>query len=362
MSVGQDRVLTGSATLVDIASRILQRLGVPAEGATRTAHSLVTADERGVETHGLMRLRSYVERIEAGGITADPEIVSVRDTPTTALVDGGNGLGAVVGTHAMNVAMDKAAAQGVGLVVARNLNHYGAAAYYTLMPVERDMIGLSATNVLALIAPTGSSVPLVGNNPLSLAFPATGSPPVVWDSAMSTSTWGRALVAAQRGEQLPPDAFLDGNGNPTTDPAAVLAGGSILPIAGYKGYGLALCVALLTGVLGGGMYDADIALRSSADPGNNTAVMGAIRVDSFADPAEYAGRIGQLASTLHAAPRQPGVERIWLPGEKEAELARERHANGVPVQDAVRVDVVALAERLGVEIDDRFRAGEKTEG
>ncbi|WP_187438228.1 Ldh family oxidoreductase [Actinomadura decatromicini] len=339
--------------LVDAAARILESVGVPAAGAVRVARNLVTADLRGVETHGLIRLRPYVERIEAGGIAADPEIAVVRDHPATALLDGGNGLGAVAASAAMELAMGKAAASGVGLVVVRNINHFGAAADYSLAAAEQGMIGLSATNVLALIAPTGAAVPMVGNNPLSFAFP--GDPPVVYDSAMSVSTWGRVLVAAQRGEPLPADAFLDGDGRPTTDPAAVLDGGTLLPVAGYKGYGLALCVTLLTGVLAGWLSDAELTGHRPHEPGGNTALLGAIDVGAFTDPAEYARRVDRIGAEIRTAPRRPGVDRVWLPGEKETERERERREHGVPLADPVRADLAALAARLGVEIDARLR-------
>lgn len=362
MTTIEDRVRVDSATLNDTATRILERVGVPSEGAADTAHNLVTADERGVETHGLMRLRSYVDRIEAGGIAANPRTSVVRDGPTTALLDGDNGLGAVVGARAMNLAVDKAAVSGIGLVVVRNLNHYGAAAHYSLMAVRRNMIGLSATNVLALIAPTGGSVPMIGNNPLSLAFPTSGSDPVVWDSAMSASTWGRALLAFRDGEQLPPDSFLDSAGRPTTDPTAVFAGGSLLPIAGYKGYGLALCISLLTGVLGDWRFDAEISMPTAAAPGDNTALMGAIDVGRFVDVREYTDRVGRITDSIRAA-SPSSTERIWLPGEKEAERARDRRTRGVPLSEAVRADIAALADRFGVEIDERLRvAGQDERG
>ncbi|TDD28397.1 Ldh family oxidoreductase [Actinomadura sp. KC06] len=342
-----------AGTLIDAATRILRRVGVPDAGAARVARNLVTADLRGVETHGLIRLSAYVERIEAGGIAADPQIEIVRDHPATALLDGGNGLGAVGASAAMELAMEKAAASGMGLVVVRNINHFGAAADYSMTAAEHGMIGFSATNVLALIAPTGASVPMVGNNPLSFAFP--GDPPVVYDSAMSVSTWGRVLVAAQRGEALPEGAFLDGDGRPTTDPAAVLGGGTLLPVAGYKGYGLALCVSLLTGVLGGWLSDAQLTGHRPDEPGGNTAVLGAIDVGAFTDPAEFARRVDRIGAEIRTAPRRPGVDRVWLPGEKETERERERREAGVPLAGAVRADLAALAARLGVEIDDALR-------
>lgn len=338
-----------AGTLIDAAARILERVGVPPAGAARVARNLVTADLRGVETHGLIRLRPYVERIEAGGIAADPEIAVVRDHLATAVLDGGNGLGAVAASAAMELAVEKAAAFGSGLVAARNINHFGAAADYSMTAAEHGMIGFAATNVLALIAPTGASVPMIGNNPLSFAFP--GDPPVVYDSAMSVSTWGRVLVAARRGEPLPEGAFLDDEGRPTTDPAAVLGGGSLLPVAGYKGYGLALCVTLLTGVLAGWLSDAQLTGHRPDEPGGNTALLGAIDVAAFTDPGEFARRADRIGAEIRTAPRRPGVDRVWLPGEKEAERERERRAEGVPLADAVRADLAALAARLGVEID-----------
>src|SRR5579859_2478231 len=311
--------------LAATAQRILMKVGVPPDDAAKVAGNLVAADLRGVETHGLMRLKAYVERIEAGGIAAQPDIRVLRDSPATALIDGGNGLGAVVGTAAMELAIEKAGTCGAAIVVARNLNHIGAAAYYSMMAAARGMIGMSMTNVLALMAPTGGAERVVGNNPLSFAFPSAGDDPVVWDSAMSRSTWGALLLAQQRGEPLADGAFLAADGQPTRDPAAVLAGGSLVPIAGYKGYGLALSIALLTGVLAGWKFDAELGGgHSTSTPGDNTALMAAIRISDFTDPAAFAGRVEEITDMVHAVPTQPGVDRVWLPGEKEAEMAKQR--------------------------------------
>jgi LDH2 family malate/lactate/ureidoglycolate dehydrogenase len=241
-------------------------------------------------------------------------------------------------------------------VVARNLNHFGAAAYYSMMAAARGMIGMTMTNVLALMAPTGGTERVVGNNPLSFAFPSAGEDPIVWDSAMSRSTWGALLLAQQRDEPLAEGAFLAADGQPTRDPAAVLAGGSLVPIAGYKGYGLALAIALLTGVLAGWRFDAELGGGlSSSSPGDNTALMAAIRVSDFIDPGEFAGRVEAIAEMIHAVPTQSGVDRIWLPGEKEAEARKQRLMAGVPVGPAVRADIEGLANRLGVDIEGLFR-------
>jgi len=337
--------------LGQLAQEILRRHGVPEEDAALTADCLVWANLHGIDTHGVIRLKVYVDRIREGGNNPRPTLRVIRETPVAAVLDGDNALGPVGGVKAMRLAIEKAATAGVGLVALRHSNHYGAAAYYATMALERDMIGFSTTNVLPSMPPTGGREARVGNNPLALAFPAAEEPPGVLDMATSRSSWGVLFTAAQAGRPLPEGCFLDAAGQPTVDPQAVLAGGALLPIADYKGYGLALCLGLLTGLLSDGHFDTDLPhpYRFLDQPGQNAFFMGALRIDQFLPPERFKARVDAVVRRLRNTPRAPGVERIYLPGEKEWEAARERRRTGIPLPPAMVEELRTLAESCGVK-------------
>jgi LDH2 family malate/lactate/ureidoglycolate dehydrogenase len=339
--------------LIDLAGRILVAVGVAEAEAVCVAECLVFADLRGIETHGLIRLAPYVARLEAGGVAKHAEIAVIRDRGATALIDGGNGLGAVVAGYAMGLAVERASEFGVGLIVARNFNHFGAAGYYSLMAAQRGMIGVTMSNVVASMAPTGAINPLIGNNPIAIAFPHETRPPIVWDIATSRSSWGALFELAQAGMRLPAGAFLGPDGTETIDPDVVIDGGSLVPIAGYKGYGLALCIALMTGVLGDAPFDSEIVhpYRDAAALGDNTALMLAINVANFLPVEAYARRIEDISELIHRQPRAHDVERIMVPGEPEAESESARVRDGLPVAAATWNELIALADRFGVKHD-----------
>jgi len=339
--------------LIDLAARILGAVGVDGEEAVCVARCLVSADQRGIETHGLIRLGPYITRLEAGGVAKHADITVISDSGATALIDGGNGLGAVVAGHAMSLAIGRAAEFGVGLVVARNLNHFGAAGYYSLMAAQRDMIGVTMSNVVASMAPTGAVKPLLGNNPIAIAFPRYARPPIVWDIATSRSSWGALFMLAQAGMELPAGAFLGPDGADTRDPEVVMRGGSLVPIAGYKGYGLALCIALLTGVLGDAPFDADIVhpYRDPSALGDNAALLLAINVANFLPREAFAQRIESITELIHRQPTATGVERILVPGEREADVEASRARDGLPIAASTWAEIIALAERFGVAHD-----------
>lgn len=340
-----------SSELRACTATILARAGVPQAQADRVAECLVFADLRATTTHGVLRLAHYIDRLDAGGINARPDMRVVSRSAATTLLDGDNGFGAVVAARAMEIAIEQADSAGVGVVVARNLNHFGAAGYYALLAAERDMIGIASGNVPALMAPTGGREAMIGNNPLAIAFPSLEHPQIVWDAAMSRSSWGALVIAAQTGNELPEGAFLAPDGAPTRDPDTVLAGGSLVPIAGYKGYGLALCLGLLTGVLGSAPFDADLPhpYRELAEPGRNSAVMIALDIGAFREVGGFAREVEAIGQSLTQLPTDSQAERVWLPGEKEALAERERSRNGIPLSEHTVADLAALAKRFGVD-------------
>lgn len=333
-----------------LSDRIQVALGIPQEHAAIVTDCLVEAELMGLTTHGIIRLKWYMDRLRAGGINPRPTMRRLRDHPATALLDGDNGLGPVGGKMAMGLALEKAATYGVGLVLMRNCNHYGVAQYYARMALGREMIGLSMTNVIAAMPPTGGAEARQGNNPFSVAFPAGEEPPVVVDGAMSKGTWGRLFLCLQRGEALPEGLYVDKNGLPTTDPQAVLDGGCLLPIAEHKGYGLAVAIELLTGMLAGWSLDHEVPhpYKVLDQPGDNTYLMAAIRIDHFTDLAAFKARMDEWIRFMRATRRAPGVERIWLPGEMEHVTRAERLVKGIPLHVNQLAELEGLAQEAGV--------------
>jgi LDH2 family malate/lactate/ureidoglycolate dehydrogenase len=342
----------GAGKLRAAAAAILAAAEVRADEAALIADCLVYANLRGVDTHGVIRLKFYLQRIAAGGDNPRANVRVVRESATTALVDADNGFGPVAGVRAMDLAVAKARDMGLGMVVVRNANHFGAAAYYAERPLRHGMIGICATNVVASMPPPGGRAARVGNSPIAFAFPAGEEPPVVFDAATSIAPWGALIEAKLRGDELPPDSFADRDGRPTRDPQAVLDGGFLLPIAGHKGYGLALCIALMTGLLSGGLFDTDIKYPYAdvAVPGSNSFLMLALRVDQFVPLDQYAARMDEVIRLIRATPTAEGVARVLLPGRREYDTARERARTGIPLTHEQVEELRHLAAQVGVDL------------
>lgn len=324
--------------------------GVPEDHARIVADCLVEANLMGLDTHGVIRLKFYMDRVCKGGNNPNPDIKRVKDHAATALLDADNALGPVGGKAGMDLAIEKAGAGGIGLVVIRHCNHYGPAGHYARMALPHEMIGLSGCNVLGSMPPTGGAEPRIGNNPYAIAIGACKEPPVVVDGATSKSSWGKLFVCAQTGEKLPSGCYVDAQGNMTVEPDAVLNGGSLLPFGGHKGYGIAAAIELLTGMLAGAALDHDIPhpYKHLGDPGLNTFIMAAVRVDHFADPKAFGRRMDEWIRLIRNTRKAPGVERIWLPGEKEAVTRTQRVAQGIPLNEKMLAELQTLAGDAGV--------------
>lgn len=343
-----DAVRIGADPLRDFCQAIFEGVGVPREDARLFADTLVAAELRGVESHGVMRVPHYVARLRGGGVRAVAEVRVVRDQPCVAVIDGCHSLGQVLSVRAMNLAMSKAAAHGIGAVAVRNSSHFGAAAYYAMMAPPRRMIGMAMTNASPVIAPWGGTRPLIGNNPWAVAVPANEEPPVVLDMAMTVAARGWIKLAAQEGRPIPSGWAIDAEGNPTTDPVAALKG-LILPVGGYKGYGMALMFELLAGALSGASVLDDVQSMWSGDgPQGLGHVFIALHVGHFTDPADFADRVDGIVRRVRSQPRAPGVERIYVPGEIEHLRMQRNLAGGIPLRASTAAALVACAAELGV--------------
>lgn len=334
--------------------------GVPPEDAAVAADVLVTADRRGIDSHGVPRLAGYVAALRGGATNPTPDIRVVAETASTATVDGDNGLGLVVGPRANEIAMQKAFEAGSGWVAVRGSNHYGIAGWYVLRAVERKMVGWSMTNATALVAPAGGTRPLVGTNPLAFGFPAGTEDPFILDMATSVVAHGKLEIAMREGRRLPPGWAIDADGNPTDDPAACFKGGSLLPLGSdaehsvHKGWGLAAMVDLLCGPLAGAAWGPHTPMFTVVDrPPADTHgrgighFFGAMRLEGFGDPEEILAAVDEWIRTARAAPAAAGA-RVMIPGDPEREAEAERTAHGIPLLGPVVDSLRGVADQLGV--------------
>ncbi|MBI3977649.1 MAG: Ldh family oxidoreductase [Chloroflexi bacterium] len=348
MATVEELVVVQAGELRRLATAVLAAAGMPEDDAALTATTLIEADLRGTHSHGLYLLERYVRRLRAGGTKGRPQMRILRETAATALLDGDDGQGQVVAARAMRLAIEKARTAGIGLVQARRSHHIGALYYWTMMALPHDMIGIAMTSGIPIMVPFGGIRPLTGNNPIAVAIPAGEERPIVFDAAMSVAAMGRIHVAERRGRSIPPGWALDQSGQPTTDPIAG-GRGTVLPMGDHKGYGLALVVEALSGVLTGAVFAGSAAgRRDVALPQELGHTFQAIDVAAFMDPAEFKARTDSLIRQAHAVPRAPGVERIYVPGEPEFEIQAARERDGIPVDAVTLRELEALAREAGV--------------
>jgi LDH2 family malate/lactate/ureidoglycolate dehydrogenase len=350
--------------LREFTERVFVKLGVPGGDARTAAEVLSCADRRGIDSHGVARLSTYVELLAAGRINPKPAPLLVRETPSTATLDGDNGLGLVVGPRANDLAMEKAEKVGTGWVSVCNTNHYGIAGYYPLQALERDMIGWSMTNSSRGVAPLWGAERMLGTNPIAIAFPGLEEPPIVVDMATSAVAYGKIEIAQRMGKSIPEGWAIDREGRPTTDPAAMTAGGALLPLGsdrehgGHKGYALSLAVDVLCAVLSGanwGPFAPSFVLRWTP-PARSVGkgighFFGAMRIDAFRDPLEFKAQIDDLVRTLRQTRPAPGTSGPLLPGDPEREAEEERSLTGIPLLPAVVDDLRAIAKQTGVPLE-----------
>jgi LDH2 family malate/lactate/ureidoglycolate dehydrogenase len=338
-------------TLLEFCANCFERLGLTRADAEVTADNLIFANLRGVDSHGIIRLKIYADRLRAGGNNPKARPSIVRDSETSALIDADNGVGQVAAVQAMKLAIDKAGRFGIGVTGVKNSNHFGAAAYYAMMATRRDMIGFALTNASPTMAPAGGREARLGNNPFAVAVPAGDQPPLVLDMASGAVAKGKIFVAQQEKKKIPLTWALDKNGVPTDDPDKA-AEGLIQPLGGYKGYGISLMLDILTGVLCGSGFATHVGMMygSTGEPTGTGHSFGALRVDCFIDPDEFKHRVDETVELMRSCPRAPGVERIYVPGEIELAIQQTREAQGIPISPALMDDLAAVGRDLGVDL------------
>jgi len=328
-----------------------EKLGLSRADAQLTADNLIFANLRGVDSHGVIRLKIYLDRLRAGGFKADVRPQVVCEQESSALIDAQHGVGQVAATAAMKLAIDKATTTGVAVVSVKNSNHFGASAFYALQAVECGMIGFATTNAGPTMAPTGGREARLGNNAFAIAVPAGRFPPLVLDMATGAVAWGKIFVAQQEQKKIPTTWALDKHGVPTDDPNAAAHQGLIQPFGGYKGYGLSLLIDILTGVLSGGGFSSHVRTlyKDVEMPAQIAHTCAALRVEAFMPLTEFRQRMDEIIQLMRSSPTAPGVERIFVPGEIECETERRRKIEGIPINPALQAGLIALATELGIK-------------
>lgn len=341
--------------LEDMTRSLLIHLEVPQDDAATVAQSLVSADARGMNSHGVLRLPVYLRRLQAGGFNPKSEISIVRQTPGTALIDGAGGLGAVLTSRAMSLAIEKAKSNGIGAVGIRNSNHNGEGAYYVQQALHAGMIGIATTNGSPIMPVWGGKTPLTGPLPISIGVPTERHLPIVLDAALGMSSRGKILYYAEKGMELPDGWLVDKDGKPTRDPNWVKNGGWILPVGGHKGWGLILACEILSGFLTGGAFGAELTnLYDDLDtPQGNGHFVIALDIASFTDLDDFKRRMDEYIDIMKSSELAPGFDKIMMPGEIEFLNEKRQRSEGVVLNQKVLDDVVDAAKQIGVTVNVR---------
>jgi LDH2 family malate/lactate/ureidoglycolate dehydrogenase len=325
-------------------ARIFGRLDVPSDDAGIVAHHLVEADLRGVHSHGVIRVPTYVTALKTGKINSRPNLEVVEDHGGQVVMDGDNGFGQLTAFRANEIAIQRGKEHGLAAVALRRSNHCGAMAYYAIRAREQGLIGLAITNAGMNMTPTGGTQKIIGNNPFAMAVPTTREWPMVLDMATSVVAGGKLDVARSKGESIPLGWARDKDGNPTTDPVAARAG-ALEPLGGPKGYGMALMLDVLAGVLSGGRFGG--MLGTEPGEGGMAQFFLTIDVTRFMPLDQFKARMDELIDQIHNSEKAPGVNKIYVAGEIEYGLQSGRERDGVPIEESVLADLDRLEQALG---------------
>lgn len=347
--------------LFSFTKAVLEKLGCSEAHAELATKVLLSADLRGVDSHGVARLSGYVRLWEAKRANMQPDIRIIHETPSTAVVDGDQGLGLVVAPFAMQVAIDKAINVGTGWVSVQNSNHFGIAAYHAMMALPYDMIGITMTNASPLVAPTFSTERLLGTNPICVVVPAGDEPPFVADLATTTAANGKLEMLQRRNKHAPTGWIQDKDGNISTNPHELKSGGALLPLGGdrehgsHKGYALGAIVDIFSAVLSGANYGpwvppfpAYVPMPTEM-PGKGIGhFFGAMRIDAFRPAEDFKFHMDNWIRRFRRAKTVDGEEQVLIPGDPEREMEQNRLEGGIPLLNAVAEDLQYLGEKLGV--------------
>ena len=349
-------------SLFSFTNSVFIRIGCDEPSAALATKVLLSADMRGIDSHGVARLTGYVRLWEAERINASPVIRITHETPSTAVVDGDAGLGLVVAPYAMDVAIQKAKVAGTGWVSVKNSNHFGIAGYHAMMALDHDMIGIAMTNASALVAPTFSIERMLGTNPIAVAIPAGNQPPFVADFATTTAANGKLEILQRKNEPTPEGWVQDQEGNSTTDAHALKKQGALLPLGSdrehgsHKGYALGSIVDIFSAVLSGASYGpwappfpAYVPMPPDM-PGQGLGhFFGAMRIDAFRTSSEFKEHMDNWINRFRSATPATGHDKVLIPGDPEREMEAIRSIDGVPIVNSVVDELKALAQKLELD-------------
>ncbi len=349
--------------LADFCEAIFLKIGCSVEDAAVATKVLLSADLRGVDSHGVARLTGYVRLWEASRVNASPAMKIIHETLSTAVVDGDSGLGLVVAPYAMQVAIDKAAVAGTGWVSVQNSNHFGIAGYHAMMALPQNMIGIAMTNASALVAPTFSTEKLLGTNPIAVAIPAGKQAPFVADFATTTAANGKLEILQRKNKPTPEGWVQTKTGRSSTNAHELKEGGALLPLGGdrehgsHKGYMLGSVVDIFSAILSGANYGpwvppfpAYVPMPENM-PGKGIGhFFGAMRIDAFRPAQDFKDNMDQWIGRFKNAATVEGESSVVIPGEPEAAMEKERMLNGINLLDVVAEDLRVLGKRFAVDL------------
>jgi len=349
-------------TLWDFAYAIFIKIGCPPAEAKQATDVLLLADLRGIDSHGLARFSGYIRLWEAKRINSSPKLRIVHESPSTAVVDGDQGLGLVVAPFAMEIAIAKARICGTGWVAVKNSNHFGIAGHHAMMALEHDMIGMAMTNASPLVAPTFSVERLLGTNPICVAIPAGEQPPFVADFATTTAANGKLEILQRKNQQAPEGWIQKKDGSVSTNPHELKEGGALVPLGSdrehgsHKGFSLGAWVDIFSAVLSGANYGPWVPpfvsfLEPPADPvGEGIGhFFGAMRVDAFRPTADFKYHMDNWITRFRSAKTVEGQPRVIIPGDPEREFEIKRRIEGIPLDPNVAEDLKQLGEKFGIK-------------
>ena len=349
--------------LFDFTSSVFKAIGCSDEHSVTAAEALLSADLRGIDSHGVARLSGYVRLWDVKRVNPTPNIKIIHETPSTAVIDGDSGLGLVIAPFAMKVAIEKAKQVGTGWVSVQNSNHFGIAAHHAMMALEHEMIGVAMTNASPLVAPTFSVDKMLGTNPICVAAPAGNEPAFVAELATTTAANGKLEILQRKNIEAPIGWVQDAEGKSSTDANILKKGGALLPLGGdrehgsHKGYSLGAIVDLFSALLSGANYAPWVppfpayVPMPSQQPGKGIGhFLGAMRVDAFRPAAEYKEHMDNWIGGFRKAKPMPGQEKVLVPGDPEREFEAKRVKNGIPLLEAVVNDLKELGNRFSLTL------------
>lgn len=334
---------------------VLTKVNLKEMHAKVVADSLVTANLRGVDSHGVTRLPIYVKRLICGAVNPTPNIKVVSESNSTLLIDGDNGMGQVVGSEAVKLGVKKAKENGAVYIGVKNSNHFGTGAFFIQQAVKEDMIAYAMSNAPSTMAPWGGVDPYLGTNPYAFGVPSGKYKPIIYDMATSVVARGKIISAEKRGDDIPEGWAIDKNGKPTTNAKAALEG-SVLPFAGPKGYAISLMIDLMSGVLSGAGFGPHINnIYGDFDKQQNVGhFFQLINIEQFMPAGHFKERVDQMISEIKNAKKAEGVSEIYLPGEIEFNTESERNKNGIKLEKEVFDSLVELGNEIGIDINNYY--------